>query len=295
MPHRGWRRRSRRTAVDRRLDRGQATREQLVTEATRLFAARGFDATSVEAVLEAAGVSRGSLYHHFKSKEALFEAVLDAAEVRIGEATLLAAASAGDDPVDVLRAGALEWIRLAGDPVVQRIVLIDAPAVLGWERWREIEEANALGNLRFAMQAVADDGRHRRRARRSVRAHAARRDQRARAPRRARRRHRDRAAAGRGRGRRAADPPPGEAVAREEAIVSDELLGLAAWTRPEVTHVGRLPMRSPLLPRSGRRDRTGRDRTESLGAVARRAVAVPPRRRTRARAEGVHAPRPRGP
>lgn len=145
--------------MDRRLDRGQATREQLVTAATRLFAERGFDATSVEAVLDAAGVSRGSLYHHFKSKEALFEAVLDAAEVRIGEATLLAAAGVGDDPVDILRAGALEWIRLAGDPVVQRIVLIDAPAVLGWERWREIEEQNALGNLRLAMQAVADDGR----------------------------------------------------------------------------------------------------------------------------------------
>jgi len=145
--------------VDRRQDRGQATRDQLVTEATRLFAERGFDATSVEAVLDAAGVSRGSLYHHFKSKEALFEAVLDAAEVRIGEAPLLAAAGAGDDPVAVLRAGALEWIRLAGDPVVQRIVLIDAPAVLGWERWREIEEQNALGNLRIAMQAVADDGR----------------------------------------------------------------------------------------------------------------------------------------
>jgi AcrR family transcriptional regulator len=145
--------------VDRRLDRGQATREHLVTAATRVFAERGFDATSVEAVLDAAGVSRGSLYHHFKSKEALFEAVLDAAEVRIGEATLLAAAGVGDDPVDILRAGALEWIRLAGDPVVQRIVLIDAPAVLGWERWREIEEQNALGNLRLAMQAVADDGR----------------------------------------------------------------------------------------------------------------------------------------
>jgi AcrR family transcriptional regulator len=145
--------------VDRRQDRGQATRDQLVTEATRLFAERGFDATSVEAVLDAAGVSRGSLYHHFKSKDALFEAVLDAAEVRIGEATLLAAAGAGDDPAAILRAGALEWIRLAGDPVVQRIVLIDAPAVLGWERWREIEEQNALGNLRLAMQAVADEGR----------------------------------------------------------------------------------------------------------------------------------------
>jgi AcrR family transcriptional regulator len=143
--------------VDRRQDRGQATREQLVTEATRLFAERGFDATSVEAVLDAAGVSRGSLYHHFRSKEALFEAVLDAAEARIGEATMLAALGAGDDPVGALRAGALEWIRLAGDPVVQRIVLVDAPAVLGWERWREIEEQNALGMLRAGLQAIADD------------------------------------------------------------------------------------------------------------------------------------------
>ena len=145
--------------MDRRQDRGQATRDQLVTEATRLFAERGFDATSVEAVLDAAGVSRGSLYHHFKSKDALFEAVLDAEEARIGEATLTAALGAGDDPLDVLRAGALEWIRLAGDPTVQRIVLIDAPAVLGWERWREIEEQNALGNLRAALQAVSDVGR----------------------------------------------------------------------------------------------------------------------------------------
>ena len=144
--------------MDRRQDRGQATRDQLVTEATRLFAERGFEATSVEAVLDAAGVSRGSLYHHFKSKDALFEAVLDAAEVRIGEATLLAALGVGDDPVASLRAGALEWIRLAGDPVVQRIVLIDAPAVLGWERWREIEEQNALGML---ARRDADGGRRR--------------------------------------------------------------------------------------------------------------------------------------
>jgi len=145
--------------VDRRFDRGQATRDLLVTEATRLFAERGFEATSIEAVLEATGVSRGSLYHHFKGKDALFAAVLDAEEARIGDATLRAAIPAGDDPVAALRAGAMEWIRLAGDPVVQRIVLIDAPAVLGWERWREIEEQNALGTLKVAMQAAADEGR----------------------------------------------------------------------------------------------------------------------------------------
>jgi AcrR family transcriptional regulator len=144
--------------VDRRVERGQATRQLLVDAATRLFAERGFDGTSIEAVLEQAGVSRGSLYHHFANKEALFQAVFTAVEERIGADVLRAAMGAGD-LIAGLRAGCLEWMRLAGDPVVQRVVLIDAPAVLGWARWREIEEANALGLLKVAMQTAADEGR----------------------------------------------------------------------------------------------------------------------------------------
>jgi len=146
-------------ALDKRVERGQATREQLVEVATRLFAERGFDGTSIEAVLEHAGVSRGSLYHHFANKEALFEAAFMAVEARIGAETAQAALAAGDDPIAGLRAGSLEWMRLAGDPVVRRVVLIDAPAVLGWERWREIEEATALGMLKVAMQIAAAEGR----------------------------------------------------------------------------------------------------------------------------------------
>jgi AcrR family transcriptional regulator len=146
--------------MDRRADRGRATRDQLVAVATELFAARGFDGTSIEAVLEQAGVSRGSLYHHFASKDALFEAALDAVEARIGEATNAeVAASGATDALGILRAGCLAWVHLAGDPVVQRIVLIDAPAVLGWARWREIEEQNALGTLKLAMQVAAAEGR----------------------------------------------------------------------------------------------------------------------------------------
>jgi AcrR family transcriptional regulator len=146
--------------IDKRAERGQATRDQIVAIATELFASRGFDGTSIDAVLEQAGVSRGSLYHHFASKEALFEAVLDAVEERIGEETVAVVLEAGDgDSMAGLRAGGLAWVRLAGDPVVQRIVLIDAPAVLGWERWREIEEQNALGTLKVAMQVAADEGR----------------------------------------------------------------------------------------------------------------------------------------
>jgi AcrR family transcriptional regulator len=146
--------------MDKRADRGRATRDQLVAVATELFAQRGFDGTSIEAVLEQARVSRGSLYHHFASKEALFAAALDAVEERIGQETTALLATIGEtDALGALRAGSLAWIRLAGDPVVQRIVLIDAPAVLGWERWRAIEEENALGTIKVVMQMAANEGR----------------------------------------------------------------------------------------------------------------------------------------
>ena len=144
--------------MDKRAERGQATRDQLVEIATRLFAERGFDGTSIEAILEDAGVSRGSLYHHFANKEALFEAAFIAVEARIGEDTARASVGALD-VIAGLRAGCLEWMRLAGDPVVQRVVLIDAPAVLGWERWRQFEEATALGMIKLAMQTAAAEGR----------------------------------------------------------------------------------------------------------------------------------------
>ena len=142
---------------NKNVTRGAATRAQLIDIATRLFASRGYEDTSIEAVLQQAGVSRGSLYHHFAGKEALFEAVLDDVETRVGRQTIAAAVGA-DGPAAALRAAFLAWIKLAGDPVVQRILLIDAPAVLGWERWRAMEERHALGAIRATLQAIADQG-----------------------------------------------------------------------------------------------------------------------------------------
>ena len=138
--------------------RGEATRGQLIAVARRMFADRGYEDTSIEAVLREAGVSRGSLYHHFPSKEALFEAVAEDVETSVGAQTV-AAADGIDAPVDALRAGFLAWIRLAGDPVVRRILLIDGPSVLGWERWRSMEEDHALGSIRAVLQVIAKDGR----------------------------------------------------------------------------------------------------------------------------------------
>src|SRR3954454_4945815 len=91
--------------------RGEATRSQLLAIATRMFAERGYEESSIEAVLREAGVSRGSLYHHFASKEALFEAVAEEDEPDVGARTSAAAAEpAAGGPVAALRAGAVAWI-----------------------------------------------------------------------------------------------------------------------------------------------------------------------------------------
>ena len=143
---------------NKNIERGQATREHLIEVATELFAARGYEGTSIDAVQQGAGVSRGSLYHHFASKDALFEAVLEALEARVGNEVVVAAATA-PDPVARLRAGCLAWVRLAGDPVVQRILLVDAPSVLGWQRWRAMEEQHALGGIRAILHVIAGQGK----------------------------------------------------------------------------------------------------------------------------------------
>jgi AcrR family transcriptional regulator len=108
-------------------------------------------------VLAESGVSRGSLYHHFPGKDALFWAVLEGVAARVGQQVADAERDA-PDPVAALRAGCLAWIRLAGDPVVQQTVLIDAPAVLGWQRWRELDEQNSLGPIRAALTYAAEAG-----------------------------------------------------------------------------------------------------------------------------------------
>jgi len=144
--------------VSGRVEQGQATRQQIVVVATDLFARHGYEGTSIEAVLAASEVSRGALYHHFASKEALFEAVLERVEQGIAK-RIVAAASVGPDAVGRLRAGCLAWLRIAEDPTAQQIALIDAPSVVGWQKWREIDGRHAFGLLKGALAAVAAEGR----------------------------------------------------------------------------------------------------------------------------------------
>src|SRR5450755_4435128 len=116
-------------------DRSAATRAALVSAARPLFAERGFAGVGTETIVRAAGVTRGALYHQFADKTGLFEAVYEAIEQdlasRLGE--LLAAAGA-TDPIEVMTLGADAWLEACGEQEVQQIVLLDGPAVLGWER-----------------------------------------------------------------------------------------------------------------------------------------------------------------
>ena len=144
--------------INRKIEQGEATRGQLLAIAKRLFAQQGYDGTSIETVLREANVSRGALYHHFAGKEALFTAVLEAVEADV--ARVIAKAVAGlTDPVAAFRAGCDAWLRLARDPVVRQIALIDAPAVVGWQQWRAIDERHAFGLLKGGLQAAAAAGR----------------------------------------------------------------------------------------------------------------------------------------
>lgn len=95
-----------------------------------LFAERGYEQTTIETVLERADISKGALYHHFEDKRDLYEAVLEDTEARLARTTIRAARGVSD-PLEALRAGCHAFLGLARDPLIGRIVLTEAPPVLG--------------------------------------------------------------------------------------------------------------------------------------------------------------------
>jgi len=143
--------------LNRKVEKGLETRREIVAAASRLFAELGYGAVSIEAVLEATGVSRGALYHHFAGKEALFEAVYEAMEADLMRRTTSATAAVGD-AAEGLRVGCDAFLDLVQENAVRQIVLIDAPSVLGWEKWREIDARYGFGLLKAALVQASAGG-----------------------------------------------------------------------------------------------------------------------------------------
>ncbi|PBC79072.1 TetR family transcriptional regulator [Streptomyces sp. TLI_235] len=134
-------------------DRSGATTRQIVAAATEHFGAAGYAATSIDDIARTAGLTKGAVYHHFDGKPALLRAVFAHAEEQ--RARHLAEAAAGLEPWAAVRAGCHAFLRGCLDPAARRILLLDGPAVLGWEEVRAVEAEHSTALLRHGLAKAA--------------------------------------------------------------------------------------------------------------------------------------------
>lgn len=138
-------------------EQSRRTREALLRAARDLFADPGYGATGTEQIVARAGLTRGALYHHFRDKRELFEAVVETVERDLA-AELAAGVAGPGEPAALLRAAARRFLEICQRPEVRRITLLDAPSVLGWAKWREIDGRHGLGLLRGLLRLAAERG-----------------------------------------------------------------------------------------------------------------------------------------
>ena len=147
----------RRGAAEGRQGGAAATRAALLRIGRELFAERGYAGVGTEEIVARAGVTRGALYHHFADKRDLFRAVHEELEealvADIGERI-----GGIENPWELMLAGLRAFLDACTDPAIMQISLIDAPAVLGWAQWREIDERYGLGLVSFGLQNAIDGG-----------------------------------------------------------------------------------------------------------------------------------------
>ena len=138
-------------------ERRAATTEAILTAARRLFGAQGFAATTMDDIAEGAHVAKGAVYHHFKTKEAVFEAVFDQVSHDLVD-EIDRAARAEKDVLAAMVAGTQHYFAATAKGETGQIILRDGPAVLGWERWREIDAQHFGGKLPRAVAAAMEAG-----------------------------------------------------------------------------------------------------------------------------------------
>jgi len=136
-----------------RVSRGEATKAALISAARALFVSKGYFATGTEEIVAKADVgTRGALYHHFADKEDLFRAVFDQVQADLASATVV---NERDDALELLTAALQQFLDASADnPDVQQVLLIDGPAVLGWDQWRSLEAQYGLGVITAMLDAA---------------------------------------------------------------------------------------------------------------------------------------------
>jgi len=141
-------------------ERSRGTRTVLEQAARKLFTQHGFTAISADELVATAGVTRGALQYHYGDKRGLFLAVLDRLELENAE-EIRAAIAGAPDPDDLLAALAIGFdvfLQICQRPEMAQIGLSDAPAVLGWQAWREFEIRHGLGLIVAQLEAARSAG-----------------------------------------------------------------------------------------------------------------------------------------
>ena len=141
--------------VNRANEKSEATRAALVDAARKLFVAKGYFATGTEEIVAQAKIgTRGALYHHFADKQDLFRAVFHQVQADLAAATVI---NERDDGLDLLTAALQQFLDASAENRdVQQVLLIDGPAVLGWEQWRTLEAEYGLGAITAMLDAAVD-------------------------------------------------------------------------------------------------------------------------------------------
>lgn len=124
----------------------ERTRHAILSTAREEFASKGYAQAATNVIVERTGLTRGALYHHFRDKQALFEAVFEAEQLRL-LTSLNGSLEGAESPRDAVMTGLKVLLRSLSDSAQHRILLTDAPVVLGWARWRELDHKYLLGAL----------------------------------------------------------------------------------------------------------------------------------------------------
>ncbi len=139
-------------------EQGEATRATLMRAARELFTEHGYGGVGTEEIVRRAQVTRGALYHHFADKKDLFRAVHEQIEGEVIVAVGAQMTNPDADPYELLVDGARALLDICTDPAITRVTLVDAPSVLGWEEWREIDMRHGLGIVIAGLQGGMDAG-----------------------------------------------------------------------------------------------------------------------------------------
>ena len=137
--------------------RRAATRAKLIAAGREHFARNGYEATRTADILESTGLSRGALYHHFRDKRELFEAVFVAVSSEAIEAAGQTG-SRGDSALETLLSACAAWLRVARRPEVAAILLDQGPSVLGWKRAGELESQTSLSLVMKSLERASSTG-----------------------------------------------------------------------------------------------------------------------------------------